>query len=54
MLETTSLVMLTFLKTNVDDVSPEILSYTVSRLMEEGAYDVSAIPCTMKKDDLGT
>jgi len=37
------------LETNVDDVSAEILSYTFSRLMEEGAYDVSAIPCTMKK-----
>lgn len=37
------------LETNVDDVSPEIISYTVSRLIEAGAYDVSAIPCTMKK-----
>jgi pyridinium-3,5-bisthiocarboxylic acid mononucleotide nickel chelatase len=37
------------LETNVDDVSAEILAYTFSRLMEEGAYDVSAIPCTMKK-----
>jgi hypothetical protein len=37
------------LETNVDDVSPEILSHTISRLMEEGAYDASALPCTMKK-----
>jgi len=37
------------LETNVDDVSPEILSYTISRLIDEGAFDVSAIPCTMKK-----
>ena len=37
------------LETNVDDVSAEILAYTISRLMDEGAYDVSAVPCTMKK-----
>ena len=37
------------LETNVDDVSAEILAYTFSRLIEEGAYDVSALPCTMKK-----
>ncbi|MCU0629001.1 MAG: nickel pincer cofactor biosynthesis protein LarC [Methanoregulaceae archaeon] len=37
------------LETNIDDVSAEILAYTFSRLMDEGAYDVSAIPCTMKK-----
>lgn len=37
------------LETSVDDVSAEILAYTFSRLLEEGAYDVSAIPCTMKK-----
>ena len=37
------------LETSVDDVSPEILAYTFSRLLEEGAYDVSALPCTMKK-----
>ena len=37
------------LETSVDDVSAEILAYTFSRLLEEGAYDVSALPCTMKK-----
>jgi hypothetical protein len=37
------------LETNVDDVSAEILAYTFSRLMDEGALDVSAFPCTMKK-----
>lgn len=37
------------LETNVDDISGEILAYTFSRLIEEGAYDVSAVPCTMKK-----
>jgi hypothetical protein len=37
------------LETNVDDVSAEVIAYTFSRLMDEGAYDVSAFPCTMKK-----
>ena len=37
------------LETNVDDVSAEIIAYTFSRLMDEGAYDVSAFSCTMKK-----
>jgi uncharacterized protein (TIGR00299 family) protein len=37
------------LETNVDDVSAEIIAYAFSRLMDEGAYDVSAFPCTMKK-----
>jgi len=37
------------LETNVDDISGEILAYTFARLLAEGAYDVSALPCTMKK-----
>ncbi len=37
------------LETNVDDVSGETIAYACSRLMEGGAYDVSTIPCTMKK-----
>ncbi len=37
------------LETNVDDVSAEIIAYAFSRLMDEGALDVSATPCTMKK-----
>jgi len=37
------------LETNVDDVSAEVIAYTFSRLLDEGAYDVSAFPCTMKK-----
>lgn len=37
------------LETNVDDVSGETIAYACSRLMTEGAYDVSTIPCTMKK-----
>jgi uncharacterized protein (TIGR00299 family) protein len=37
------------LETNVDDVSGEVLSCTIARLMQSGARDVSAIPCLMKK-----
>jgi hypothetical protein len=37
------------LETNVDDVSAEVIAYTFSRLLDEGAYDVSAFSCTMKK-----
>jgi uncharacterized protein (TIGR00299 family) protein len=37
------------LETNIDDVEPEIIAYTSSRLYDEGAYDVSSFPCTMKK-----
>jgi uncharacterized protein (TIGR00299 family) protein len=41
------------LETNVDDVNAEIIAYTSSRLMSEGAYDVCIIPCTMKKGRAG-
>ncbi len=37
------------LETNVDDVSAEIIAYTFSRLLDEGALDVSAFSCMMKK-----
>jgi uncharacterized protein (TIGR00299 family) protein len=37
------------LETNVDDVTGEVLAYTLSRLMEEGARDASALPVVMKK-----
>lgn len=41
------------LETNVDDVSPEIIAYTLSRLMAAGARDASAIPSVMKKGRSG-
>jgi uncharacterized protein (TIGR00299 family) protein len=37
------------LETNVDDVTGEVLGYTVERLMEAGARDVSIVPIVMKK-----
>jgi len=41
------------LETNVDDVSGEVLSYTLSRLMSHGARDASATPSIMKKGRMG-
>lgn len=37
------------LETNIDDMSPEILGYTSSRLFENGALDVFYTPIYMKK-----
>lgn len=39
----------TTLETNVDDVSGEVLGYTLERLYEEGALDVQIQPTTAKK-----
>ncbi len=41
------------LETNVDDVSPEVIAHTISRLMDAGARDASAIPSVMKKGRSG-
>jgi hypothetical protein len=37
------------LRTNVDDVTGEQLAFAMELMMEEGALDVTAIPCIMKK-----
>jgi len=37
------------LETNLDDVSSEVLGYTVDRLIAEGAKDVSILPAVTKK-----
>ncbi len=37
------------LETNVDDVTGEVLGYTLDRLMEEGARDACIVPLLMKK-----
>jgi uncharacterized protein (DUF111 family) len=37
----------------VDDVTPEVIAYTISRLMAAGARDASAIPSVMKKGRSG-
>ena len=41
------------LETNVDDVSPEVIAHTVSRLMDAGARDASVLPSVMKKGRSG-
>jgi len=41
------------LETNVDDVSPEVIAYAISRLMDAGARDASAVPSVMKKGRSG-
>lgn len=41
------------LETSVDDVTPEVIAYTISRLMAAGARDASAIPSVMKKGRSG-
>ncbi|MDH5443822.1 MAG: LarC family nickel insertion protein, partial [Hadesarchaea archaeon] len=37
------------LETNVDDVSGEVVGYTIEKLLAEGALDASAVPVLMKK-----
>lgn len=41
------------LETNVDDVSGEVLGYTIEKLLARGALDASATPALMKKGRLG-
>ncbi len=41
------------LETNVDDVSGEVLGYTLERLYENGALDVQIIPTVTKKSRPG-
>lgn len=38
------------LETNIDDMSPELLGYTLEKLMENGALDVFFTPIYMKKN----
>ena len=42
--------LVTILETNIDDVSAEILGYTVEQLIQKGALDVSYYPIFMKKN----
>jgi uncharacterized protein (TIGR00299 family) protein len=41
------------LETNVDDVTAEVLAYTLQTLMDAGARDASAVPLLMKKGRMG-
>jgi len=41
------------LETNIDDSTPEQISYLMERVMESGALDIHVIQCGMKKGRLG-
>lgn len=41
------------LETNLDDIAPEIIGFTIERLFENGALDVFAVPIQMKKQRPG-
>lgn len=41
------------LETNIDDVTGEVIGYTVDKLLQEGARDVSVIPMVTKKNRPG-
>lgn len=41
------------LETNLDDVTGEIIGYTIDKILEEGAKDVSVIPMVTKKNRSG-
>ena len=44
---------LSILETNVDDCTPEAVSFLMERVMDEGALDIHVIPCIMKKGRMG-
>ena len=50
----TEATVVSIIEANIDDLSPQILAYTMERLMERGALDVSFSPVFMKKNRPGT
>src|SRR6185295_4202044 len=45
---------ITVIEANIDDWSPQILGYTMERLLDAGALDVTLQPVEMKKSRPGT
>jgi len=41
------------METNLDDVTGEVIGYTIDRVLQEGARDISVIPMTTKKNRPG-
>jgi uncharacterized protein (DUF111 family) len=41
------------LEANLDDLSPQVLSYAMERLLADGALDVFSVPVQMKKNRAG-
>jgi len=46
--------LVSVIEANIDDSSPQVLGYTLERLMEAGALDASLSPLQMKKDRPGS
>jgi len=44
---------ITVLEANIDDLNPQVFSYAMDRLLEEGALDVFGMPVQMKKNRPG-
>ena len=42
------------LEANLDDLSPQVVGYTLEKLLEEGALDAFSVPVQMKKNRPGT
>jgi uncharacterized protein (DUF111 family) len=42
------------LEANLDDLSPQVVGYTLEKLFEEGALDAFSVPVQMKKNRPGT
>jgi uncharacterized protein (TIGR00299 family) protein len=45
--------MVVVLETNLDDITPEVVGFTIERLFAAGAFDVFAVPIQMKKNRPG-
>lgn len=44
---------LSIIETNVDDCTPEVLSFLMEKVMDAGALDIHIVSCIMKKGRMG-